>query len=497
MRRLEMVLCALAVLILLVLANAVVVARRIPPVAGWIHQTPIENLGRFVAGQVARQDLWCRRWLNRLPLLAAQARARQELERQIEVARPTHMLVLRDRRVLWGRCEPRTAHTAPVKVNVLEEGHREFPVEQVARLVELMPTPVRLTAADARFLINFPGFNYYDIPPYFVASEAPFSMAYWACRGLARVSEEFSAAFAEAVPRPEGQRRLYVCIFRDEVSYLRYALQRMDVDLERSSGFYSPENQCLYLYNRLNSLDYGRIEKRIRNYARQEEQTATLNEQVRIRETADGYRKRIRQDMWEETAYTLRHEGTHQLAYTSGLHSAEGVEHLWVVEGVAQYCETSPLGERHAGNIALLRQGKLQGKLIPWFELINTPTPRGFSHYGRRADLAYAQSWFLVYTFMQAPYKAGFMAYLRRLQHLPAEDLGPPRSELLEEELGQPIANVVMKSWADVVFERDSLIPGLKTADLAAETPIVSVSQAHQNHSPNRTLPQSSGRTFK
>ena len=161
----------------------------------------------------------------------------------------------------------------------------------------------------------------------------------------------------------------------------------------------------------------------------------------------------------QESFETLRHEAAHQLAYGLAVHSAKGFEHLWAPEGLAQYCETSPIGSPNRDKIRVLLDATRNGGLIPWHDLVDTPTPRGFTHYGSRIATAYAQSWLLFYHLMQPRYRTRFMAYLDRVRRFGPRNLARRRSEILADSLSVPFLTVVRELNAFMSEEADSESP--------------------------------------
>jgi hypothetical protein len=105
---------------------------------------------------------------------------------------------------------------------------------------------------------------------------------------------------------------------------------------------------------------------------------------------------------------TVMHETAHLMAFNTGLLDREGDLSLWLVEGMATYCESTDRGywkgigepnpERLAG-LRAARDGKL--KLLPLRSLVeNDQWLRGPDGY-KNAAVGYAQSWALFRMLME------------------------------------------------------------------------------------------------
>ena len=141
-----------------------------------------------------------------------------------------------------------------------------------------------------------------------------------------------------------------------------------------------------------------------------------------------------------ETERTIRHEGAHQLFYTYGVHSKYHLENLWLLEGLATYCENRYLGQQPEYYVAHLKQSAPLGHLPAFSKLVNFRSGKGFVGLVRADDqgLAYAQSWFLVAYLMKKPHRDAFfdyIRYVREVSHRPSL-IDTPRVEVLCRFLG-------------------------------------------------------------
>ncbi len=418
-------LLALATLVSVLLAA--IVSQKISPFHSFIRGTPLEQWGSYIVGVVTRQDLFWRQFLARLPLLKDEQQAHDLLIERIQAYRPSHALVWRDGRSAFGTLRQRGPNTFRFDFETAT-GPVSLPVDrsEIAWSRRIVYEPVSLTPQDVRFLLEFPQLKCYHLPPYLFVADVPFGQVMAARDILGNLADEFFAVFAHLLPRWQPGKLAYACLYRDEPSYLAQAIQRKDAHLEKSTGFYSQQENCLYLYDPLGSFERHRAERLMK--ALPDGPDLAFNQQ------------RLYNFLQLEQFRTLRHEGAHQLAYSYGLHSSEGVEHLWLVEGLAQYCETSPIGQLQPQHMATLVEALQQGRLIPWLELVNTHTTADLENY--EAEVAYAQSWLLFHTLMQPAFRPRLNQYIRNLQAISPGDLGKARSELLDAHLGIPLIEV-------------------------------------------------------
>jgi hypothetical protein len=110
----------------------------------------------------------------------------------------------------------------------------------------------------------------------------------------------------------------------------------------------------------------------------------------------------------------IRHEGAHQLFHAYHVHSRFGLEPTWLTEGLAQYCETPEIGRYHATLAGRVTRAHKAGQLLPLKTLLNHRDPSGFFALGEgNIELAYAESWALVYMLMQDDCRDRFFDYVK------------------------------------------------------------------------------------
>jgi len=422
---------------LLLVVLAAVVNQRLSPVYGWIEHTPLERVGAWVVTLVHRQKLFWQHRLAAAPLLKEEEEAREYLVREIMAARPSHVVILRNGAVLYGRLE----EVEPGVLILTSDGvrgteARRLPEAEILWSKKFVHPPVELQPADIRFLLHFPDFRYHYMPPYLIVSDAPYSYVEQTYMVLSRLHAEFRDAFRVLIRDRADSGLFYVCFFRDEQTYLEHAIEKEDVDLERSVGFYSPSENALFVYDRLRSFARNKIDRALARMTAELTADAAQASTDAVQMMTSEQRERAYYMLRRQMLATLRHEGAHQLAFSLQVHSAAGSEHLWVPEGLAQYCEEMPFGSPLPRHLRQLRDALERRELIPWPQLVDTPTPRGYSYYDTRADLAYAQAWFLFRHLMQPHYRMRFMEYLMRIRGLNSADRQRRRSEILEQSVG-------------------------------------------------------------
>ncbi len=195
-------------------------------------------------------------------------------------------------------------------------------------------------------------------------------------------------------PVREPGGKLLAAIFASQTGFEACLGQPMSSAI---TGIYHKLNNRLVVY------DYARNRAFLAGKNRLEEQFKdapyTLRRQVAVNEV----NRRARTVRNDANIGTIMHEVSHQLAFNGGLLNREGDAGLWLVEGLACYCEATRKGEwlgigepnpQRLANLARVLEAK--GALIPLRELVRSddwlrgqgPISRGL--------LGYAQSWALV-----------------------------------------------------------------------------------------------------
>ena len=129
-------------------------------------------------------------------------------------------------------------------------------------------------------------------------------------------------------------------------------------------------------------------------------------------------------DNWQETAATLIHEATHQIAFNTGIHSRYAPPPLWVAEGIATLFEAAGV---HDSRYHTTRSDRVHRERLRRFQLL---APRHRPEW--ICDLvasdrvfqsdpaaAYAEAWALTFYLLEAEPRK-YVAYLTRTAAHPA-----------------------------------------------------------------------------
>jgi hypothetical protein len=374
------------------------------------------------------------------PLIEDEVEAAATMAAVMRESQPTHCVLLDNGRVLVGRIEgdggrrPLLRLRGPGGVEKVELDSRN-----VERTLDLGQPEIELAPRDVRFLMEFPDFDHYYLPPFVIAADAPTLLVYATYLSLRELVRDFHREFGDLVRDDARGRRSHVCILRSEFDYNHLILSRSNLGLTNTVGFYDQLTSCLFVYDRMRETDSECTE--LSRYVRvalerwANRRLAPAPPQLRM----DFSAQRLT-FLASDFFATVRHEGAHQLAYTLGVHSAQGFEHLWVVEGLSQYCETIPAGALSLPHLGRLHSAITTTGLIPWHELIDRDHPGSFDGYGDRESLAYSQSWILFLWLMQPQYRDAFLTFLTRVRSINPLDLGRRHTDMLEQSLGIPIA---------------------------------------------------------
>ena len=217
---------------------------------------------------------------------------------------------------------------------------------------------------------------------------------------------------------------LIVVIFSDRSRYEEYAARDLGAATDRVVGYYN------MLSNRVTTFDLTGVDALRAQSQTQPRAQATST--ILARHEAVGL------------VATLIHEGTHQLAFNSGLHQRLAPVPLWVCEGVATYFESPDLasgrGWRAIGMVNQPRREqflKLAGR--GWLEPL-LRDDQGFRQPDAATD-AYARGWALT-AYLIKTKKKEFVGYLQTLAaKSPCEaDSEEQRIEEFSAAFGEPDA---------------------------------------------------------
>ncbi|HXI85149.1 MAG TPA: DUF1570 domain-containing protein [Verrucomicrobiae bacterium] len=343
------------------------------------------------------------------PLTVDELARKTALEAELADERPTQRLKLRDGHVLEGRIVSETPSAIRFRDGF---GYSGFVVESYRRadilaVETLTAASFEVTPRDVRFSAEFPQFHFAKSPPYTIVTDESFGEVQKILVVLADLREQLHQRFAPLIKRDGELRNIHVVFFGSEEAFRKYAL-RVAPSFVNSAGFFSSGENRLALLNQLGTSRYadarGRLDERSRrfsNFADAGPQLAALRSGMTSE--AKSMNERL-----------IRHEGAHQLFHAYHVHSRFGLEPTWLTEGLAQYCETPEIGRYHATLADRVMRASKAGQLLPLKTLLNHRDPSGFFALGEgNIELAYAESWALVYMLMQDEWRGRFFDYIK------------------------------------------------------------------------------------
>lgn len=291
---------------------------------------------------------------------------------------------------------------------------REIEVEVGKQIRDAHPfaekSPYRIAYRDVKFRSELPHLNMFVVPPYFILTDAEQEDVEPTINELKSLQHEIREVFSPLFTRLPEKELVHVAYFKNRHWYESYQ-RRHARQMEQTSGYYNPSANLL-----------------------------VLSEQPPPADPALGM---------DQTLATARHEATHQFFFTHGIHSIHRIENEWLIEGLANYCETKPIGAIDEGQRQLFQAAANENQLIKISHLVNHRNERGLLAY-RPTELAYAQSLLLVQFLMTDQNRPEFFKYMRHIRnpdhfrevrdanrfHLLAEFLGLRPSEL-EDRWGE------------------------------------------------------------
>jgi hypothetical protein len=348
------------------------------------------------------------------PLTAQEAARQQELEAQLANERPTQRIRFRSGRLLEGHIVAET----PTEVRVRDGfGYSGYVVEtyrrtEIASIEPLPSAAFAVTPDDVRFSAEFPQFHFVKIPPYTIVTDESYGEVQRILGLLSSLREQFLQSFAPLIRDRNEQKGIHVVFFGSEKAFRQYAVHAAPAFVN-SAGFYSSRENRLALLNQLGTARYSEAKTRLDERGRQLSRSASAGAQIAA----------IRSDLTLEAKAMnerlIRHEGAHQLFRAYHIHSRLGIEPTWLVEGLAQYCETAEIGRFHFVLADRISTARAKGQFLPLKTLLDHRDPSGFFALGdAKLEVAYAESWALVYMLMQDESRERFFSYLKSYRDL-------------------------------------------------------------------------------
>ncbi len=306
-------------------------------------------------------------------------------------------------------------------------------ISQIAQADEETPD---ISYRDIRYKMEFPNMGLYKRPPFTVLTEKNFFDVENAVNLLDGLHSQFLIEFQNVIQTKERASGIQLLFFAEEEDFEFYR-DKYATNLGYSVGFYSPRKDRLVIYDQQSSEAKAEIvdkveaikagyQKKHNRSRRRQNAAATWSREVK-REIGVEVNKGMRR--------ILRHEGAHQLFSTYGVHSAHGAEHLWLIEGLAVYCESPSFGSRPDELLSQIKEG-----LISFPSLVNFSDRRGFGELGndKVVNAAYGMSGLITYYLMQPRHRADFFKFIELLQDPDEADRirEIPRFELLSKTVG-------------------------------------------------------------
>ncbi len=343
---------------------------------------------------------------------------RNRLKDQIENARPTHRLTLKTGKILEGQLVHETSNAIQLREAFGYSGHiiASYKRSEILTFEELPQESIQVSSSDLELYSEFPDFHFVKLPPYTIVTDDSYDEVEKVHRLLRELRNEFTLEFVDLFNGKQKPDDIKILFFGKEAPFRTYARQ-IAPELINSSGFYSAGNKRLVLLNQLGTRQFAELhDKYSDNHADHLHAGFLLN-----RQTA-ALQSELISEAKTMTERLIRHEGAHQLFHSYGIHSPYRPEPTWLIEGLAVYCEPAGIGRYHSAIAERFAQLREDRSPIPLESLVNHRSSRGFLAFGReRTELAYAQSWALVYFLMQDEYREKFYRYIRHYSNVSNE----------------------------------------------------------------------------
>ncbi len=346
----------------------------------------------------------------------------------------------------------------------LEEGglvEFEFSLNEIEKVMLWPPVVSEPTQEFKEIEKSYPAFHVHEKPHYFILSDDdPMDLNFY-MKALERFYQEFLIYFLDFLKEDYKPRALQAVIFGQHENFQQLLQNSGFPKKTNILGFFSPENQVLFLYNiksveminrYLHKSTY--IEEQIKDkvdiiakrYSGGDEITESRIKGAgeRILERLEKDRVHVEGEAREETVKTIRHEGAHQLLYEFDVHRKKGRQGAWLVEGLASFCEPPEIGEIHETRLMELKFELEEHQLMP-LEYLLSFAAGGDIHKlePAYASLGYAQSWAFVYFLMSGSYRNGFLNYVKAVAAVRDKNFDEKQDgAILEKNLGKSVQEV-------------------------------------------------------
>jgi hypothetical protein len=205
--------------------------------------------------------------------------------------------------------------------------------------------------------------------------------------------------YRKGFPVREPKGRLMVAVFDSQTGFEAYVGRQL---ADGVRGMYHTPTNRLLIY------DYGRNREYLDSKARAEREADRLASNLDRQRLLTAFNRRARDIRTDANIGTVMHEVAHQLSFNCGLLNRDGDAPMWLVEGLACYCEPATnggwqgIGEPNASRAGTLaRVLKEKTGLIPLRQLVENDDWIRKASSTREIVIGYAQSWALFSLLME------------------------------------------------------------------------------------------------
>lgn len=290
-----------------------------------------------------------------------------------------------------------------------------IPRSSIARIERAVAETPRIAYRDIRFQHEFPHLSLYRRPPFTIMTPKNYFEVATAVDELTELRQDFLRVFQPLLTEDEKADHIQLLFFSEERDFEAYRDANAPT-LAYSSGFYSPSLRRLVIFDQSTSTYVADAEAELGDLRAQYDRDQRYREsRSAVAQWHNESKRKLQRLVNQETRRLLRHEGAHQLFDAYGVHSERGAEHLWLIEGLASYCENRVLGSQPIDAIAEIQDALNRGGLISIEKLVNYGDPTGFNGLARQAEVGtlYAQSALIVDYLMHPEHREAFFEYIR------------------------------------------------------------------------------------
>ncbi len=369
-------------------------------------------------------------WRGKVPdsrptvrLTAAEEQIRLRLEKKIAAAWPTARLTLRNGRVRVGNVAASDGRSITFAEAWGGTGRfaTRIALTEIKNLEAYPDSAPLVSARDVKFHLERPEFDLHRFPPYTIVSDEPFSSVVGFVRELELLERQIRSSFGDLITRTNRVDGIQVMVFSREEDYKAFQKKHAPL-MENTAGFYAVMLDRLVLYNQAGSTAVQELRENVTSTAEQFRAGAKGDREYDrlLRQQERSMLQQIDRQSRQISTSVLRHEGAHQLFHTLGIHSSFHAENVWLMEGLAVYCEGDRPGAVLRANAQLILAAARDGRNIPLAELVNHRSARGLLAFDETRSqggaLAYAQAWALVHYLLHSSHRPKFEAFLRHLR---------------------------------------------------------------------------------